>query len=110
MSVSLGINAIMVENSVLNMMEEPDRKNDLLEVFPNPFASSVCFRLDHGVNETTLTIFDHLGRVVSSAEYKNVFPGILPVEMEGLASGVYHYGLRADSVFYSGTLIKTDSK
>lgn len=110
MSVSLAVNAVMVENSVLNMTEEPKPGTDRLEVFPNPFISSVCFRLEDSVSESTLTIYDHLGRVVLSAEYKNIFPGILPVEMDGLASGVYHYGLRADSIYYSGTLIKTDSK
>jgi len=58
------------------------------------------------VTNTTLTIFDINGRVVYAGEYRNIFPGELTVPLPGLAPGIYHYGLRADSVYYSGTLVK----
>jgi len=108
LSVSLGIRAVMVENSVLNTLEDPGQGSAYLEVFPNPFSSGINFRMEIGVEEVTLTIYDNIGRVVSAAEYQNVFPGVLPVDLPGLAPGVYHYGLRADTAFYSGSIIKTD--
>ena len=108
LSVSLGIKAVMVENSVLNALEDPGQGSADLEVFPNPFSSSINFRMKTGVQTVTLTVYDNLGRVVSAAEYQNVFPGVLPVDLPGLAPGVYHYGLRADTTFYSGSIIKTD--
>lgn len=111
MSVSLGIRAVMVENSVLNELAEPEERVDELVVFPNPFTSEITFSLtEKGVSETSLVICDNTGRVVSAGEYRNIFPGILTVELPGLIPGIYHYGLRADSVFYSGTLIKTNTK
>lgn len=111
MSVSLGIKAVMVENTVLNELDEPEQGETDLKVFPNPFTDEISFRIeDKGVAETSLMIFDNTGRVVSSGEYRNVFPGVLTLELPELAPGIYHYGLRADSVFYAGTLIKIDNR
>ncbi len=108
MSVSLGIKAVMVENSVLNTLEDPGQSAAFLEVFPNPFSNGINFRMETGVHTVTITIYDNIGRTVSAAEYRDVFPGVLPVDLPGLAPGIYHYGLRADTVFYSGTIIKTE--
>jgi hypothetical protein len=111
MSVSLGIKAVMVENTVLNEVDVPDQGVAGLTVFPNPFTSDISFRLtETGVAETSLMIYDNTGRVVFSSEYRNIFPGVLTLELPGLAPGIYHFGLRADTVFYSGTLIKTESR
>jgi hypothetical protein len=111
MPVSLGIRAVMVENSVLNNIEYPEQGAAALRVFPNPFTSDVSFSItERGYTETTLTVYDNTGRVVSSGEYRNIFPGVLTVELRGLMPGIYHYGLRADSVYYSGTLVKIDTK
>jgi hypothetical protein len=111
MSVSLGINAVIVENSVLNTTGNPVSLTASVEVFPNPFSSAINFRItDRGVTETTLTIYDNLGRVVSAGEYRNIFPGVLNIELPGLAPGIYHYGLRADTVYYTGTLLKISVK
>ena len=111
MSVSLGIKAVMVENTVLNELEEPEQAVPELTVFPNPFTSEISFRFtEKGVAETSLMIYDNTGKVVSAGEYRNIFPGILTLELPWLAPGIYHYGLRAGSVFYSGTLIKTESR
>jgi len=111
MAASLGIKAVMVENTVLSELEEPGQGVPGLKVFPNPFTSDVTFILtDRGVAFTTLTVYDNMGRVVSASEYRNIFPGELTVPLAGLAPGIYHYGLRADSVFYSGTLVKIDRK
>lgn len=111
MSVSLGLKAVMVENSVLNHLANPGQEGTDLEVYPNPFSTSVNFRFsERAVEVAIITIYDHTGRVVSAGEYRNVFPGLLPVELPGLVPGIYHYGLQADSLFYSGTLIKTDSQ
>jgi len=110
-SVSLGIKAVIVENSVLNTLPDPGQEGTDLEVYPNPFSNSVIFRFNERAVETTfITIYDFAGRVVSAGEYRDVFPGLLPVELQGLPPGVYHYGLQADSLFYSGTLIKADSR
>lgn len=111
MSVSLGIKAVMVDNSVLNDLEDPEQGDSGLKVFPNPFTSEVTFIInDRGVDFTTLTIYDNMGRVVSASEYRNIFPGELTLPLPGLVPGIYHYGLKADSVFYSGTLLKIDRK
>jgi len=107
MAVSLGIKAVMVENTILNQPEDPEQETTDLKVYPNPFSSEVTFILaGRGVTSTTITIYDNSGRVVSAGEYRNIFPGELTVPLPGLAPGIYHYGLRADSVYYSGTLVK----
>jgi hypothetical protein len=111
MSVSLGIRAVMVENSVLNKIDDPEQGAASLKVFPNPFTSGVSFSItERGYAETSLTICDNNGRVVSAGEYRNIFPGVLTVELQGLMPGIYHYGLRTDTGYYSGTLIKIDAK
>ena len=111
MSVSLGVKAVMVENSILNHLSNPGQVGTDLEVYPNPFSKSVNFRFrERAVEIAFITIYDHAGRVVSAGEYRGVFPGLLPVELPGLAPGIYHYGLQADTLFYSGILIKTDSQ
>ncbi len=111
MPVSLGIKAVIVENTVLNKIEEPGQGAGGLKVFPNPFTSWITFSLqEEGFSGTSLMLFDNMGRVVSAGEYRNVFPGVLTLELPGLAPGIYHYGLRAGSVFYSGTLIKIDTE
>lgn len=110
-SVSLGIKAVMVENSILNHLNDPGQAGTDLEVYPNPFSTSVYFRFrERAVEIASVTIYDNSGRVISAGEYRNAFPGVLPVELPGLAPGVYHYGLQADTLFYSGTLVKTDSR
>jgi len=111
MSTSLGISVIMVENSVLNGIEDPNPEITPLKVFPNPFTSSLSFRIEGtGVTETTLRLYDNSGRVVNAVEYANIFPGVLTLELPWLAPGIYHYGLKTDSVFYSGTVIKIDPR
>jgi len=111
MATSLGIDVIMVENSILNDIEDPESEVTPLKVFPNPFEGSITFSMSGtGVTETTLRIYDHAGRVVNAGEYRNIFPGDLTLELPGLPAGIYHYGLKNDSVFYSGTVIKTDPR
>ena len=109
--VSLGIRVIMVANTILNDIEDPGQEMSTLKVYPNPFASDICFELEgRGVTETSLSLWDNSGRVVFAGEYRNVFPGLLPVELPYLTAGIYHYSLRNDSVLYTGTLLKTDSR
>jgi hypothetical protein len=55
-------------------------------------------------------MYDHSGRVVYAALYKNIFPGVLTPELPALAPGIYHYSLVNDSLTYTGTLIKTDTR
>lgn len=109
MSASLGISVIMVENSILNSIDDPNPEVTPLKVYPNPFTGSLSFSISGtGVTETTLRLYDNSGRVVSAGEYRNAFPGVLTLELPWLAPGIYHYGLEADSVIYSGTVIKID--
>ncbi len=111
MATSLAIKVIMVENSILNGFEDPQGEVSPLKVFPNPFTNSLSFSIEGtGVTESTLRLYDNSGRVVSSGEYRNIFPGVLTLELPWLAPGIYHYGLRNDSVTYSGTLIKMHSR
>ncbi len=111
MSTSLAINVIMVENSILNGISDPDPEATPLVVYPNPFTSSLSFRLTGtGVTETTLRLYDNSGQVVNAGEYRNIFPGVLTLELPGLAPGIYHYGLKTDSAVYSGTVIKIDPR
>lgn len=108
MATSLAIRVIMVENSLLNGLEPPANEATPLKVFPNPFTSSLSFSIEgRGVTETTLRLYDNAGRIVSAGEYRNIFPGVLTVELPWLAPGIYHYGLKNDSVTYTGTVIKT---
>ena len=109
--VSLAISVIMVENSVLNSVDNPATDPSALNVFPNPFSSSVSFSItDKSAKSSKLTIYDHSGRVVSAAEYRNIFPGVLTVELPSLVQGIYHYNLINDSLIYTGTLIKIASR
>ncbi|MFZ2286953.1 MAG: trypsin-like peptidase domain-containing protein [Bacteroidales bacterium] len=111
MATSLAIKVIMVENSVLNGIDDPQNEVSPLKVFPNPFTTSLSFSIEGtGVTETTLRLYDNAGRVVSAGEYRNVFPGVLTLELPWLSPGIYHYGLKNDSVTWSGTLIKLDSR
>ncbi len=111
MATSLAIKVIMVENSILNGFVDPEDEVSPLKVFPNPFTSSLSFSIEGtGVTETTLRLYDNTGRVVSAGEYRNIFPGVLTLEFPWLAPGIYHYGLKNDSVSYFGTIIKTDSR
>ncbi len=109
--VSLGIRVVMVDNTILNNMEDPEKETGPLKVYPNPFTSNICFEVEgRGVTETSLSLWDNSGRVVYAGEYRNVFPGVLPVELPNLAAGLYHYSLRNDSVLHTGTVIKADSR
>jgi len=111
MATSLAIKVIMVENSILNDIVDPETEVTPLIVFPNPFSSSLSFRITAGgATETELRLYDNTGRVVSAGDYRNIFPGVLDLELPFLAPGIYHYSLRNDSVLYTGTVIKTDSR
>jgi lysyl endopeptidase len=110
-SVSLGISVIMVENSILNGIDDPGTGQTRLNVFPNPFSNSISFSIsDISVTSSSLTMYDHSGRIVYAALYRNIFPGILTLELPGLAPGIYHYSLVNDSLTYTGTLIKMDTR
>ena len=110
MAASLGINVIMVENTTLNDIENTPEDAADITVFPNPFINSLSFsKTDSAVKETSLRIFDNTGRVVSSGEYRNIFPGVLTIDLPELLPGIYHYRLRNDSVYHTGTIIKIES-
>jgi hypothetical protein len=101
----------MVENSILNGIDDPGPAPSGLNVFPNPFSSSISFSIsEKSVASSSLTIYDHSGRVVYAALYRNIFPGVLTPELPALAPGIYHYSLVNDSLTYTGTLIKTDTR
>jgi lysyl endopeptidase len=108
MPVSLGISIVMVENSILNDIDNHDTADTPLVVFPNPFTTSVSFSLRENGSCSSLTVFDNTGRVVNEGEYRNIFPGVLTLELPSLAPGIYHYRLKNDSLTYTGTIIKTD--
>jgi len=111
MATSLGIKVVMVENSVLNDIEDPEREIPAMTVFPNPFSGTVSFSVKGtGVRETSLKIYNNTGQVVYVSEYRSIFPGVLTIELPWLVPGIYHYGMMNDSVFYSGTLIKAESR
>ena len=110
MATSLGIKVIMVENTILNGIENPAADDSGVTVFPNPFTNSVSFSVtDRVVRETSLRLYDNTGKVVRSGEYRNIFPGVLTLELPELAPGIYHYGLKNDSAFHTGTIIKIAS-
>jgi hypothetical protein len=97
----------MVENSILYPGEEPEPEKTPLKVYPNPFKSSITISLtDKSVASTSLTLFDNTGKVVYAAQYQNIFPGFLPIDLPGLAAGIYHYRIINDSTVHNGTLIK----
>jgi hypothetical protein len=111
MSTSLAIDVIMVENSILNSVDNPPESLSPVTVFPNPFDSSISFSMpDSGAISSSLTIVDNSGRVVFTGQYRNIFPGILTIELPGLAPGIYHYRLQNDSYIYSGSMIKTGTR
>lgn len=109
--VSLAISVIMVENSILNGIDDPETDLSALNVFPNPFTNSISFSISElSVTSSSLTLYDHSGRVVNASHYRNIFPGVLTLELPALAPGIYHYSLVNDSLNYTGTLIKMDSR
>jgi hypothetical protein len=111
MSVSLAIKVIMVENSILNDIETVDFSDNALTVFPNPFTGSISFSVpDVKVSSTSLFLSDNSGRVVSATHYKNIFPGVLTVDLPSLPPGIYHYSLINDSSRYTGSIIKLDAR
>lgn len=111
MAVSLGINVVMVENSLVGIPKIPVNKGGGPLVFPNPFISSLSFAIaDTAFTTVSLTIYDNSGRVVSAGRYRNIFPGVLTLELQRLPAGIYHYRLRADTDYFTGTLIKRDGQ
>jgi lysyl endopeptidase len=111
MSTSLAIDVIMVENSILNSISHPKGSISSVTVFPNPFDGSISFSMpDSGAFSTSLHIVDNSGRIVFAGEYRNIFPGILTVELPGLVPGIYHYRMQNDSEIFSGSIIKTDAR
>lgn len=111
MSASLAIDVIMVENSILNSADYPHEGISPVIAFPNPFDGSISFSMtDSAALSTSLKIFDNSGRVVFAGEYRNIFPGILTIELPGLVPGIYHYLLKNDSEVYSGSIIRTDAR
>jgi len=109
MAVSLDINVIMVENSILNDIDNPVVTSPESLVFPNPFSRSVSFSSSDSARVTSLTVYDNKGSVVSATQYNSIFPGILTLDLPDIASGVYHYILKNDSEIQSGTIIKIDT-
>ena len=55
-------------------------------------------------------MYDHSGRVVYAAHYRNIFPGVLTPELPGLAPGIYHYSLVNDSLYIHGDTDKNGSQ
>ena len=110
MAISLGIKVIMVENTILNGVENPSTDGTDVTVFPNPFTNSVSFSVtDRVVKEMSLRLYDNTGKVVWSGEYRNIFPGVLTLDLPELAPGIYHFGLKNDSRYHTGTIIKIAS-
>ncbi|MEZ5020653.1 MAG: hypothetical protein R2756_11170 [Bacteroidales bacterium] len=63
MPVSLGINAVMVENSVLNDLRNTAAGHCLTYGVSNPLLSSVSFSItDAGYNDVSVLIYDNTGR------------------------------------------------
>ncbi|HUW93780.1 MAG TPA: trypsin-like peptidase domain-containing protein [Bacteroidales bacterium] len=109
MAVSLYMNVIMIENSILNDINNPAAQGMESLVFPNPFSRSISFSISDTARLTTLTIYDNRGSVVSATRYNNISPGILTIELPSLPSGIYHYSLKNDSDIQSGTIIKIET-
>ncbi len=108
MSVSLGIRAVMVKNSLLRVPDTIRPPQAGVQVFPNPFVSYITFRIVDGVaDELSLLIYDNAGLVVHAGHYSITAPGELTVELPPLLPGVYHYSLTAGRQQYSGTVIKS---
>ncbi len=105
--VSLGIQVIMVENSILYPGEEPEPEKTPLKVFPNPFDNSITISLtEKSVAKTSVSLYDNTGRIVFTSHYTNIFPGFLPIDLPRLAAGIYHYRIVNDAEVHRGTLIK----
>jgi lysyl endopeptidase len=104
--VSLAIEAILVQNSELNAINDPSESAHDLTVFPNPFSNSVSFSTIVESKNTTLAVFDNSGNVILFQHYENVFPGVLSVDLPTLSPGIYHFKLVNDSVLHTGTIIK----
>ncbi len=64
-----------------------------------------------GVTKTTLRLYDNSGRVVNAGEYRNIFPGVLTLELPWLAPG--YISLRPEELIpcsTPGTVIKIDPR
>ncbi len=73
-----------------------------LNVYPNPFSTSVYFDISGDYNNITLVLFDIQGRKVISKEIRNNEK----VSMDGLNKGMYFYNLTINGKKLNGKLIK----
>jgi len=71
----------------------------LVQNYPNPFSTTTTFRYAIPISSVvTLTVYDLLGRRVSTLVDRAQVPGMYEVSFDGsnLASGVYFYRLQSD--------------
>lgn len=104
--VSLSIEAIIVDNSLIHEIADTNQIKNLISVRPNPFPDCVSFYSEEKAETTKLIIYDHSGTIVFYQLFENVFPGELTPDLPSISSGIYHYVLWNDLKMYTGTLIK----
>lgn len=85
-------------------------KIDLAQNYPNPFnpATKINFSIPNGiVGQTFLSVYDILGREVTSLVNEKLSPGTYEVEWDGsnYPSGVYFYKLETESFKQTKKLI-----
>ena len=92
-----------------DVFEEFPSAMAIVSAYPNPFSSDVRFELavDGTATETSLRVFDLLGREVANPLSGPVGPGSLTIDWSAghLAPGIYVYVLTAGSSVHTGRLV-----
>ncbi|WP_333878947.1 S8 family serine peptidase [Flavobacterium sp.] len=71
-------------------------------LFPNPAVQSVAVSMPNGFDSATLSLYNGLGQLVLESEANSNEA----ISIENLASGIYFYKIRSNSLVQSGKLIK----
>lgn len=81
-----------------------------VDVFPNPFANRISFRIDV-IGTTKLEIFDQYGKLVYQEDMDNSSRGkLINVNTNNFAIGFYYYRIKTDMGTVNGKIIKTSSR
>jgi len=82
-------------------------KNNLIEIFPNPFYLQTTLQTDYLLTDATMTIYNTIGQQVK--QIKNIFGNTITLYRDNLLSGLYILRLTQDNkVLSTDKIIITD--
>ena len=76
---------------------EENRLSNSLQLYPNPTSGNVMLKFAlHKPKDIKVTVYNIIGKVVSSAEWKNVTSEIYSIDLSGKATGLYYLNIQTD--------------